>query len=226
MYSSLDRIDIVAEQPDGTQFSVQTDHRSAEEIESEPDLSIIFTLIRILNPLRMGEMAVGGVDYIFQAPPPDFLQQAVASAGAVLKVDKQPVPYTGPELEVTVLANQSLAALANDVAKERGLPFTEEGLAELEAEIAEDIPDQEEDEVGYWTTVIQLGAFCGEVIRAAVGGSWIVPEMAMSSLPFVFQATVRGDESKINPLGKAIKFLDDPESDSLTGLVGYATASE
>ncbi|MFC1610392.1 hypothetical protein ACFL6C_05495 [Myxococcota bacterium] len=37
MYSSLDRIDIVAKQPDGAQFSVQTDHRSAE-----PDLSIIF----------------------------------------------------------------------------------------------------------------------------------------------------------------------------------------
>jgi hypothetical protein len=48
MYSSLDKIDILAE-IDGRKLVVQTDHRTAQEIEDEPELSVLFAMTRVLN---------------------------------------------------------------------------------------------------------------------------------------------------------------------------------
>jgi len=54
MYSSLDRVDILlAPDADGHPRYVQTDHRTAEEVEEEPALSILFAVVRLLNPRRM-----------------------------------------------------------------------------------------------------------------------------------------------------------------------------
>jgi hypothetical protein len=56
VFSSLDRVDIVLKPgPDGRKQFVQTDHRTAQEIEQEPELSVLFALIRILNPRRMAD---------------------------------------------------------------------------------------------------------------------------------------------------------------------------
>ena len=79
MFSSLDRADIVLKAgPDGRQQYVQTDHRTAAEIEQEPDLSVLFTLVRILNPKRMAEAGSPEpvVIYSAQERPPEFLRRA------------------------------------------------------------------------------------------------------------------------------------------------------
>jgi len=47
MYCALDRVDIIA----GT-HRFQTDHRTVEEIEQEPELSVLFALTRITNARR------------------------------------------------------------------------------------------------------------------------------------------------------------------------------
>lgn len=85
MFSSLDRADIQLEAgPDGQQRFVQTDHRRAAEIEQEPELSIIFALVRIMNPKRIAEAGSPEpiVFYSAQELPPEFLSQAIHAAGA------------------------------------------------------------------------------------------------------------------------------------------------
>lgn len=49
MYSSLDKIDIVARSPDGRKLLVQTDHREPREIEEDVELSVLFALTRVAH---------------------------------------------------------------------------------------------------------------------------------------------------------------------------------
>ena len=86
MFSSLDRIDIVLRGKDGRDEYVQTDHRAAEEIEEERELSAVFALTRVLNAKR--NVAEGlpepVVQYVMQHRPPDFLVPVIQAAGGII----------------------------------------------------------------------------------------------------------------------------------------------
>jgi hypothetical protein len=96
MYASLDRVDIVAQRDDGRKEYWQTDHRTAEEIERQRALSVLFALVRILNPGR-GDEAEPVMVYSAAHPPPEFLLQALRAAGALLTVGDalEPKPVQG-----------------------------------------------------------------------------------------------------------------------------------
>lgn len=100
MYASLDRIDIVMQRDDGRKEYWQTDHRTAEEVERQRPLSILFALVRILNP-RRGDEADPVMVYSAAHPPPEFLLQALRAAGALLTVgdELEPKPVPGPARE-------------------------------------------------------------------------------------------------------------------------------
>lgn len=222
MFSSLDRVDIVLKPgPDGRQRYVQTDHRTAAEIEQEPDLSVLFALVRILHPKRMAEAGSPEPVVIYSARerPPAFLRRAIHAAGGRLMIgdDPQPVsePAGPPPLEEVI--ESAFANLARAVAAEYRVALTPDGLLTVEPALAELAGDPEDDEVAYWSAVMKLGSFGGEVIRASNGGRWSVTDSG--SLPFALSTRFRGEEATVNPLGKAIKRFANGEEDSLVTLV-------
>ena len=221
MYASLDRADIELEpDEDGRQRFVQTDHRSAKEIEQEPELSVLFGLIRVLNPKRLVEEGSlePVVTYNAMEPPPDFLDHAIHAAGGELTIGDamQPVSAEGEPPQLEELAEPAFTNLARNVAAEFGTSMTLEGLATAEKALVEVAGDPEEDEIAYWSAVVKLGSLGGEVIRASNGGHWMTVESG--TLPFALMTRFRGEEVKVNPLGKAIKCLADPEGESVANL--------
>lgn len=192
MFSSLDRVDLVYTAADGRTRWLQSDHRRPAEVEAEAELSLLFALIRLLDPRRDfpsdGDPPV--LEYRCQHTPPIFLRVAIASADAELFVDA-PVPFDGVAPDPEGLARLAFAALATRVAQASGVPCDLPGLAQL----GRDQPTlaQGTDEVSYWRAVVQLAAFTGEVLRTHAGGHWILNVGADAGVfPFMFAVHEHG----------------------------------
>ena len=219
MFSSLDRIDVELDPRSsvGARY-VQTDHRTPQEIDAELDLSILFAVLRVVNPRRSGP---GPVLYQAAHRPPLALERALRAAGASLAVGEafdKPLPVSPgveplPALQDVV--DQAFAGLA----RTQGVAQDLDGLRRLEERLWEQRPDLEADEPAYWAAVVGLGGFAGELIRANVGGRWNVDPAARGTLPIEFLGTVRGEPATLNPLGKAIKFLKYGPGDEPSSLV-------
>jgi hypothetical protein len=203
MYSSLDKIDIVAQAPDGTRLFVQTDHRAPAEIDDEPELSVVFALSRILNPRRMESAAI--VRYAAIGGVHPTIARVVASTGAVLEVAGEPVDLSDVERNAPEdLADAAFAGLGRRVLERHGLACDEAGLAAFERRIA-GAPTAEEDEIGWWTAVVELAAVTGEVMRALHGGRWITDDNGYADLPFMFKSA--SGDLRSNVIDKARRFL-------------------
>lgn len=221
VFSSLDRVDIVYTDPEGRSRWLQSDHRRPEAIAAEAELSLLFALIRVLNPPR--DFPTGEpepvLEYRCQHLPPAFLRAAIAGAGAQLVTD-EPVPYTEEPPDPEALADLGFAALAARVLAERGLPCDLGGLQQLEQQ--QPRIDREADEVGHWRAVVSLAAVAGEVLRAQGGGRWALHPSA-GTLPFVYLLGPETSPIVVNPLGRAIKLLENgADADSLAALVSVA----
>ncbi len=105
------------------------------------------------------------------------------------------------------------------MAAEYEVDVTVEGLETVEHALASDAGTPDEDEFAYWSAVMKLGSFGGELIRASNGGQWRTTDSG--SLPFALSTTFRGEQATVNPLGKAIKRIVNGEEDSLASLVNY-----
>ncbi|MFY0573643.1 hypothetical protein ACN28S_04080 [Cystobacter fuscus] len=175
MYSSLDSIDIVTQNEEtGRKGFLQTDHRSAAEIQREREVSTLFALTRMLNARQAIESEGGPVDvlYVCSEAPPDFLRSVVTSAGGRVQINDEPVSvYEGPIGLPEELADVAFRGLAFRVAHEREASLDERLLSALEEEYAQQ-PGVEQDEPGYWTRVVELAAVAGELLRARHGGRW------------------------------------------------------
>lgn len=229
MFSSLDRVDIVLEpDADGRQQFVQTDHRSATEIEQEPELSALFALVRVLNAKRMAESDSPEpvVLYVTQERPPVFLRRVIHAAGGRLVVGagRPPEAEEGLALSLDEVIESCFARLARSVANEYNVPQTVQGLEALESKLAVLAGDPEDDEFGYWSAVLKLGTFGGEIIRATNGGEWIVGNSG--SLPLALATKFRGEPATVNPLGKAIKRFANGEEDSLAWFVNVVCSPQ
>lgn len=220
VFSSLDRVDIVYTDLEGRDHWLQSDHRSPEAIEAEAELSLVFALIRVLNPPRdfPEDEPEPVLEYRCQHRPPDFMRAAIASAGAQLVVDEA-VPYEDEAPDAETLADLGFAALAARVLAEHELPCELASLERLEREQPE--LRREADEIGYWRAVVSLAAVAGEVLRAEAGGRWSLHPSA-GTLPFVFLLGPESAPVVVNPLGKAIKRLENGPEDSLASLVTVA----
>jgi hypothetical protein len=156
-------------------------------------------------------VALGGVHPV--------IERVVASTGAELEVDARGLDLAHVATSAPAdLADEAFAGLGRRVLERHGLTATEEGLAAFERRIGSggDAPTEEEDEIGYWTTVAELAAVTGEVIRASVGGRWIDDEHAYADIPFLFRAgdQLSGGGLSVNAVGKAVKFLAHGDSES------------
>lgn len=220
VFSSLDRVDIVYTDLEGRGHWLQSDHRSPDAIAAEGELSLLFALIRVLNPRRdfPEDEPEPVLEYRCQHLPPDFMRAAIASAGAELVVDEV-VPYDAEAPDAETLADLGFVALATRILAERDLPCDITSLELLEREQPQ--LTREADEIGYWRAVVSLAAVAGEVLRAEAGGRWALHPSA-GTLPFVFLLGPESSPIVVNPLGKAIKRLENGDDDSLAALVTVA----
>jgi hypothetical protein len=227
MFSSLDRADIAMKSPvDGTVEFVQTDHRSAKELEKDRELSTLFLLIRILHPKRMVEPGSPApiVSCLFTERPPEFIREVVSSAGGriILSQELTPDDDLPAPRPLDQLLMEAFRALAATVAEEFSTSLTIEGLGIVEKQISQEFEPLDENEIAYWSAIVKLGTFAGELIRQANGGHWIRVETG--TLPLALATSFRGEPATVNPLGKAIKFFDNGPEDSLVSLVELVTS--
>jgi hypothetical protein len=203
VYSSLRKIDIVAEH-EGKPLLVQTDHRSADEVASEIEISVLFALARTLGP-KQSEHGHGTLRYVAMGGLHPKLATVLASVGAECEaegvmVDLSDVARASP----ADLADGAFRGLAEKALAREGLTADEAGLAAFEATCDRSVTE-EDDEIAYWTCVAELAAVTGEALRAVHGGRWVQDAKHWADIPFVFQA--QGDTATMNPVGKAVKFL-------------------
>lgn len=219
MYTSLDRIDIVATRPDsGQEFYVQSDHRTAAQIELEPELAVLMAVARVIGPRRMSPETP--VVYSCRFQPPAFFRRAVEAAGGILSVAQTPelpdAPGAADTNAVVRLAGEAFAGLAARTAEAHGVGVDLDGVVSVEYDLSSVVTDAERDESGYWSAVLGLGALAGEVIRAANGGGWVLADSG--TLPFALTTGFRGGSATVNPLGKAIKYFANGDGDSVAAL--------
>ncbi len=210
MYSSLDRVDIVLEDDDGGCVLLQTEHRTADEIEAEPELSTLFLLARVINPRRFGteEHGPARVRVACQHEPGTRVRHLLASAGVELQVlpDGEPsVPVEGEAVDLADLADAAFAGLSRRVLAREDLPLSRDGLGTFEDRLSERALTPEL-EIEWWTAVAELAALTGELLRGLFGGRWIDDPQRFSTLPFVFQ--LEDGANLINVADKARRFLE------------------
>jgi hypothetical protein len=209
VYTSLDRIDIVIK-PDSTgrKGYILTDHRTPEEVQSEPELSVLFAFTRIIAATRMGERESGcSVQYVCQHRPPAFLQEAIAAAGARISFLKDDLPSPGALRPVGDIADEAFRGLAERVRQRLKGEMSEALLSQLEDVILLHTPKAQKDEGAYWAAVHELAAVTGELLRVRSGGHWVVAPDRDSLLPFVFAVP----NASFNVVDKARRFVDQGE---------------
>lgn len=222
MYSSLDKIDIVARGDRGGSLIVQTDHRSGDEIEAAPELSVLFALSRLIasrHALTARGDAVEDVVYVAKHPPPAFLCDAIAATGACLEVqpDRTRRRLPRPAESSETLADRAFAALADRVCRRVGLTDPAAALRALEAEIGVEPPDREDDELTYWTRVMELTALAAAALRRRYRVSCVITDQGTVPLGF----TLGGNQIML-PANRAERFLEDGPDESMFLLLGSA----
>ena len=213
MYCSLTSVDIIrADQETGEKQFVLTDQRTAEEIEAQWELSVVFGLIRVFTARRMAEQEGIEAEILFRCEhrPPESLRNILTAAGAAF--DYGPGYEIDDETDPTLLLNTAVqtafADLADAVAAEFGVELTPAGVAKVESRLAKNYrpPDGDDvDECDFWSSVVKLGSLAGEVLRRTRGGRWT--PVASGTLPFAVSIHHRGETATVNVLGKAVKFF-------------------
>jgi hypothetical protein len=208
VYSSLHKIDLVAQDKNGPgKLFVQTDHRDAEEVAREVEISVIFALTRTLLPKRMPEAKQAVVRYVCMGKLHPALAEVIAATGAQAEANGASVKLDGVKRRAPAdIADATFATLGKRLLAEHHLAADETGLAAFEA-LMKDAPAKpdDEDEIAHWTAVAELAAVTGEVLRAKYGGRWVDDPKDFADIPFMFEPA--RDAGLVNPVGKAIKFL-------------------
>ncbi len=219
MFSSLHKVDIAIEGATGP-IAVQTDHRDAAEIESTYDLSVVFALTRAINPIRSGNFE--GVRFALLNEAPERFVSLLRAAGAEVEPMGGEILEAAPDPSlIDVLSAEALSSLGQRVLSDLGAACTVEGMVTVERAYAARVAStggRDEDEIGYWTALVELGAATGEILRALHGGAWSRDPEFFSMVPFMLER----DGMKSNVFGKAERFLERGPSESPTQLLRSA----
>ncbi len=211
----------------GEVLGAQVDHRSADEIEATPELSVLFALARVINArehLRERGESAAGVRYVLERAivVPARLREALAAAGAIVDLAGQPddaSPAPDPAA-VATLADAAFRALAARASARIGSRDPAMALTMLEAQTRAAPIARRDDETAYWTRVLELAALVGELMRTRLGGRWV--ETTQSVVPFAFQLdSASAGIAEMFPTNRAQRFLEEG-GESLLKLVAAA----
>ncbi|MFT7518371.1 MAG: hypothetical protein ACI9MC_000502 [Kiritimatiellia bacterium] len=220
MYSSLDRVDLVVTMADDKERYVQTDHRDAQEIEDELPLSILFCVARVLGARRLASINNSDADVVIammSEPPPPDLCRAIAASGGLLEVDQQMVDLPKHTEDPFDLVDKAMRYLAADVAQSMHVQLDERGLQTVQREAWVQGLNKEADEIGYWTWVLQVAAFAGEVLRGDGQGRWVADTHNMSVLPYTFD---QGGGRLLNVFGRCARLINEGPDEGPSVLLG------
>ena len=213
MYSSLDKIDAVAKSP---LRYVQTDHRSAEAMLDSPEVSTLFALTRILAPRHHADIQGVSPTIIYATSHdevPEWLREVLAVTGASHQVaGGAAVTFPPEDMSAGELADRAFRGLAGRVSRRVGLTDMATVLRALEAETLAVLPNQDEDEAGYWTRVLELAAVTCEVMRSRGGGRWEIHHH--TDVPFGFIRGRSGGELVL-ATNRAHRFIADGKAESM-----------
>ena len=225
MYASLDGIDLVFDTEAG-KVAVQTDHRTADELEEAVDLSSIFALTRVINAWR--QPGIVGVVCAYQEGPPPVLVDVIEACGAAIEVADVRVHEAVPPQDDVVngLAHLALRRLGQAVFRRAGVPVGEDGLKALEYEVlqARGTLRPEDDPVAWWTHVVEIAAATGEVLMAEGDHRWelAAPDSGLALVPLLLK---RGTAT-VNVFGRSERFLQRGRSQAPSGLLGVLEGGE
>lgn len=212
MYSSLHRVDIVVKREGGGELFVQTDHRTPSEVEEDLDVSVLFALTRSLVPKRNAK-SEASVRYVCLETMHPSLVEVVASCGAEAESAGKALDLSAVARKAPAdLADAAFASLGKRVLARENLPTSEQGLRALVESMAKP-PTMDEDEIGYYTAVVELAAATGEVLRETFGGRWVDDPSGFADVPFMF-GLASHDGSRLNAVGKSIKYFLHGEAES------------
>jgi hypothetical protein len=209
MYSSLHKIDIVADTNDGP-LCVQTDHRDREEIEAQREISIVFGVTKMLGP-GLSDASRERVQYVFMNEPPPFMRELVRVCGASLCENAETAPRepAGPKdlAAVAQTSHDALMTLGRTVFERHSLEATREGLERLEEIVRDDVsPDLEESEIHYYEQLVELAAAAGVVLVAEhANARWTVTPQVMSTVPLAIEI---GEGQLTNVFGRTERFFE------------------
>lgn len=195
--------------------AVQTDHRERAEIEAEPEVSVLFALVRVLLPRQlMQEQGTPLADVVYVAfdEPPPVLRDALGAVGALLErpPSKGRTRLAPGAATTEILIERAFTGLAARVQRRVQLSDPAMVLRALEAEILADPPSVERDEAAYWTRVLELMASVAAVIRTKHAGTWQCS--TLSDMPF--QLALAGQQVLL-PGNRALRFIADGASESM-----------
>ncbi|MEO1526259.1 MAG: hypothetical protein AAFX06_12540 [Planctomycetota bacterium] len=226
MFCSLDKIDIVANK-DGQKVAIQTEHRSAEEIDSERALSTLMAITRVTAALADPEIA--SVQYHCQNAIPDWYADVITAAGGSYHCNAtdDERPAATDDAACDQMAEEALRELGRGLFSRSGVPLTRDGLTHLEDQVHAAVQESGghgEDEYTYWKSVLELGAATGEAMRVGYGGEWSGcgprgPEDADVRLPSLVPYAFRIGEVAVNVFAKAVRFLEEGEHQACSRLM-------
>ena len=115
---------------------------------------MLFAMTRVLAAGMMAAREKGGGDvtYACAAMPPEFLSEAVVSAGGRITVERDPVVVASAPRDTGELADAAFRALAERLQVREGCAM-EVLLQRLEDATLESCPNKEQDEEAYWTRI-------------------------------------------------------------------------
>ncbi len=221
MYSSLQKLDIVVQDPERGPLAVMTDHRTPEEIEGEWDLSVVFVAVRARAALLCGQ--VKAVRFAFLHAPSPRMVAFARSCGAEVEAGMgTPVLEAAPDLPAaTALVEAAYLRLGRAALDEHGLAPDLPGLQGLEERLGEVTPEgpDGEGELAYWTNVARLGGAAALVAKALFGGELVADDDLAGPIPFRWSQ----GGALTNLFGRAATYLDDDPGvapSKLVALVG------
>ena len=218
MYCSIDKIDLLSPTPGmgGKSIAIQTDHRSGEEIEAEPELSALFAMARVLNArCHLAEDGHGddaAVHYVLPDEVPSMLRDALTAVGATLDraaSDRRDLEWLGPASKdaVETIADHAFANLARRAASRVGTRDLAMALRMLEDQTFADPPERTDEPV-YWQRVLELAALAGELLRAKYphAHGWVQTDRAMVPFGFGIDAS-----TVMFPTNRAQRVIEDSD---------------
>jgi hypothetical protein len=223
MYASLDKLDILADTPERP-LVVQTDHRSAEEIDAERDLSIVFAAIRARNA-RLAKPE-SGVRFSFLHAPPAWMITLLQQLDAEVEAGvNETLHAEAPDLEAArVEVEAAWLRLGEGLFAEFGLPRTLDALRQIEATLQAQVDggSDGDDPVGWWTAVVRLGGAAARLLTDRRVGTLHVEDELNGPIPFRWTVGT----GLINLLARAGSFLGEDPNVAPSSLVTLAMQSE
>lgn len=207
MYTSLGRIDIIVDDK-GRKLAVQTDHRAIDEIEATWAISAVFAAARARNPVI--SKAADAVRFAMIQGGSDRYVTLVTQLGAEVEhgVGGRITPAALDLEAARATLEAAVLELGAATLAEAGLAPDLAGIEVLEVAVRDaQVLPPDEDETGFWTGVVQLGAALAFTLQRAHGGRLNLEDEIAGMIPMRWGF----DTALINVFGRPEEYLShDP----------------